>query len=227
MDRVIKFSFGSLVFNMAYSLYHIIFGVATKSWWLFTLGVYFLILSIIRFTVLQTKKNIKFATKFTGIMLMLLSLSLVGTVILSFIKDRGTVFHEIVMIAIAVYAFTKITLATVNLIKSSKSSSEKIITLRNISFADAFVSIFSLQRSMLVSFEGMTDIEIRIMNIATGTAVCIIVFLLGVNLVRKEKLMFQALNFSNNSITSKEEKIPSESGYPNFKDSPESLDERK
>ena len=60
-----------------------------------------------------------------------------------------------------------------------------MITLRNISFAAAFVSIFSLQRSMLVSFAGMTEMEIRIMNVATGSAVCIIVFLLGLNLVKK------------------------------------------
>ena len=120
----------------------------------------------------------------TGIMLLVLSISLAGTAILAFVKDRGTRFHLIVMLAIAVYAFTKITLAAMNWIKARKSKSAKLITLRNISFADAFVSVFSLQRSMLVSFEGMTEIEIRIMNAATGSAVCIIVFLLGLNLVQ-------------------------------------------
>ena len=91
------------------------------------------------------------------------------------------------MIAIAVFAFTKITLASVNLAKSRKSNAEKVRTLRNISFADAFVSIFSLQRSMLVSFEGVTVAGIRIMNIATGSGVCVIVFALGVNLLCKSR----------------------------------------
>ncbi len=194
MDKTLKFSLLSLVLNMAYSVYHIAFGVTTRSWWLFTIGVYYTILSIVRFAVLQTKKNGQFATRFTGVMLMALSLPLAATVILAVLRDRGTVFHEIVMIAIAVYAFTKITLATVNLIRSWRSSSAKLITLRHISFADAFVSIFSLQRSMLVSFEGMTEMEIRIMNIATGSGVCIIVFFLGLNLMRKEKLLFRSLN---------------------------------
>ena len=111
------------------------------------------------------------------------------TVILAFVKDRGMVFHLIVMLAIAVYAFTKITLATIKWIKARKSKSVKLITLRNISFADAFVSIFSLQRSMLVSFEGMTEMEIRIMNVATGSAVCIIVFLLGLNLLHTKNTL--------------------------------------
>ena len=187
MDRTLKLALVSLLFNMVYSAYHIIFGITTHSWWLFTIGIYYAILSIVRFVVLRHKGKKHFVIRFTGIMLMVLSLSLVGTVILAFVKDRGTVFPLIVMLAIAVYAFTKITLATIKWIKARKSKSVKLITLRNISFADAFVSIFSLQRSMLVSFEGMSEIEIRIMNVATGSAVCIIVFLLGLNLVQQKR----------------------------------------
>ena len=173
MDRTLKLALVSLLFNMVYSAYHIIFGITTHSWWLFTIGIYYAILSIVRFVVLRHKGKKHFVVRFTGIMLMMLSISLIGTVILAFVKDRGTKFHLIVMLAIAVYAFTKIILATIKWIKARKSKSVKLITLRNISFADAFVSIFSLQRSMLVSFEGMSEIEIRIMNVATGSAVCI------------------------------------------------------
>ncbi len=186
MSRILKFALVGLIFNMVYSAYHIISGVVSHSLWLFTIGIYYVILGIIRFVVLQSKSKKMGIVHFTGIMLMVLSLPLAATVILSFVKDRGTVFHLIVMLAIAVYAFTKISLATVNWIKARKSTSIKLITLRNISFADALVSIFSLQRSMLVSFEGMTEIEIRIMNVATGSAVCLAVFLLGLNLIRKK-----------------------------------------
>ena len=125
---------------------------------------------------------------------MILSIPLIGTVILSVVQDRGHELHMIVMIAMAAYAFTKITLATINLVKSRRSTSATHITLRNISFADAFVSIFALQRSMLVSFEGMTETEIVIMNATLGSAVCVIVFLLGVNLVRNKKILFKTIN---------------------------------
>ncbi len=174
---------------MVYSVYHIVFGILTASWWFFTIGIYYAILSIVRFTVLRSKGKKRFLVRFTGIMLMLLSISLVGTVILAFVKDRGTVFPLVAMLAVAVYAFTKITLASIKWIKARKTKSAKMLTLRNISFADAFVSIFSLQRSMLVSFEGMSQIEIRIMNAATGSAVCIIVFLLGFNLVYRKNAL--------------------------------------
>ena len=187
MDRILKLALVSLAFNLAYSAYHIVFGMAAHSWWFLTVGVYYAILGVIRFAVLRSKTSGLFVRRFTGIMLMLLSLPLSGTVVLSFVKDRGVVFPLVVMLAIAVYAFSKITLATVNLIKAKKSRSAKLIVLRNISFADAFVSIFSLQRSMLVSFDGMSETEIRIMNLSTGSAVCIIVFLLGLNLVYTKK----------------------------------------
>ena len=187
MDRILKLALVSLAFNLAYSAYHIVFGMAAHSWWFLTVGVYYAILGVIRFAVLRSKTSGLFVRRFTGIMLMLLSLPLSGTVVLSFVKDRGVVFPLVVMLAIAVYAFSKITLATVNLIKAKKSRSAKLIVLRNISFADAFVSIFSLHRSMLVSFDGMSETEIRIMNLSTGSAVCIIVFLLGLNLVYTKK----------------------------------------
>lgn len=184
MDIKLKIPFFSVVFNLVFSLYYIIWGMLNHSWWMFTIGIYYLILCIVRYIVLRNKRTDSGAL-FAGIMLMVLTLPLFGTIILSFIKDRGTVFHLIVMLIIAIYSFTKITLAAIHWIKSRRIMSKRWMALRNISFADAFVSIFSLQRSMLVSFEGMTDIEIKIMNLATGVSVCIIVFFLGLDLVRR------------------------------------------
>lgn len=189
MNKAVKSAIFSLVINIVYGIYHIIVGVITFSWWLLTAGTYYLILSIVRYSIVRAKNNRieNFLKPFTGIMLMTLSLPLSGMVILASMKDRGVYFHEIVMITIALYTFTKFTLATINLVKSKRNTPERIKILRNISFADAFVSMFSLQRSMLVSFEGMPTNEIRIMNIVTGSAVCVIIFLLGLNLVYKRK----------------------------------------
>ncbi len=194
MGRTVKLSLLSLLFNIAFGAYHIVFGVIAHSWWLFTAGVYYAILSIVRFSVIQTKRRNSFVTKFTGVMLMLLSLPLVGTVILAVVRDRGVVMHEIVMIAMAVFSFTKITLAIINLVKARKSTSAKLITLRNISLSDACVSIFALQRSMLVSFGNMSQRDICIFNAVIGTVVCMIVFLLGLNLLRSQKFMFRCLS---------------------------------
>ena len=183
MNKTLRFASVSALCNMAYSAYHFVLGFVSDSWWLLTLGCYYLILSAVRFFVLLPRRNEGFAIKFTGLMLIFLSIPLAGTVILSVMEDRGQKFHMIVMIAMAAYAFANITMATVNFIRSRHIASAQCQMLRNISFANAFVSIFALQRSMLVTFEGMGAQEILLFNILTGTAVWIIVLLLGINLI--------------------------------------------
>ena len=185
MNNVFKIATISTLFNIVFCIYYLFFGVISYSWWLLTLGGYYLILSVVRLAVLKNKNEQYSITKFVGWMIIILSISLISTVVLSIWSDRGNKFDIILMISMAVYSFIKITLATINFIKSRHSKSGKILALRNIAFADGFVSIFALQRSMLVSFEGMSEPEIVIMNACTGTAVCIVVFLLGLNLVRK------------------------------------------
>jgi len=125
MNKIPKIAFASLAFNLIFSAYHIVMGVITFSWWLFTLGIYYFILGTVRFVVICVKKREHILTRITGWMLIALSLPLVGTVILSLVRDRGQKFHMIVMIAIATYAFTKITLATIKLIKSDIASHQK------------------------------------------------------------------------------------------------------
>ena len=188
MDRTHKFSLVGVVISVAFTAYYLAFGITTGSWWLLTLGSYYLILTLIRLAVLRSKRGERFISSFTGWMLMLLSVPLGGTVILSAVRDRGQRLHMIVMIAMAAYAFTRISFAIVNLIKSHKSKSKATIPVRCISFSDALASLFALQRSMLVSFEGMSEAEIVIMNVSLGSAVCVIVFLLGLYLVRRTKI---------------------------------------
>ena len=193
MDREEIVSIFGLAFDIVFAIYHLVYGIVTRSWWLLTLGSYYLVLSVVRFVVLRSKATEPFISKFTGWMLLVLSLPLIGTVILSVVRDRGHKLHTILIITMAVYAFTKITLATIKFIKARCSTSARVIALRNVSFATAFVSIFALQRSMLVSFEGMRETEIVIINASLGSAVCVIVILLGFNLVRNKKILFRSI----------------------------------
>lgn len=186
--RTVRTARLSLAVNLAYSLYTAIFGVMERSWWFVTLAAYYIILGVMRFAVLMSAKKADsdtgaFIMRFTGRMLVFLSITLAGTAYLAVSGDRGTKHHEITMITIALYSFIKLTLATVNLVRARKKSLPILKSLRNISLADAAASLFSLQRSMLVTFEGMGAEDIQLMNILTGTAVYVLVFLLGINLI--------------------------------------------
>lgn len=203
-DRVLKLALLSFILNIAYGLYNAALGLATHSWWFITLSAYYIVLSVMRFALLRIKETDDgvFAKKFTGIMLIVLAYTLSGMVILSVVRDRGIKYHEIVMITIALYTFTKIVLAIINLCKAAKSKSNIVVTLRNVSFADALVSIFSLQRSMLVSFPGMAENDIRLFNILTGSAVCVAVFMSGLNL-----LNIRRINMAKSKLVKANEKI--------------------
>ena len=184
--RIAKNPYTSLLTNFLYAVGNCILGFSTHSWWFITVGAYYAILAITRFSVLHIKHNANaevFVKRVTGILLVALSFCIIGVNILSTIKDRGTEFHEIIMIAMATYTFTKITIAIIGMVKAKNTASSVIKTLRNISLADACVSIYTMQRSMLVTFPGMTASEIQLFNILTGSAVWMIVLFLGINLI--------------------------------------------
>lgn len=188
--EIVKSPYTSLTVNFVYALGNCAVGFLAHSWWFITVGAYYAVLAMSRFSVLQVKRKAGgdhdtelFARRITGILLVALSVCIVGVNILSALKERGTAFHEIIMITIATYTFTKITIAIIGMVRSRHTASPVLKTLRNIALADACVSIYTMQRSMLQSFPGLTPTEIQIFNILTGTAVWIIVLFLGINLI--------------------------------------------
>ena len=207
--RIVKSPYTSLAVNFLYALGNCTVGFLTHSWWFITVGAYYAVLSMARFSVLQIKQKARgglgtelFARRITGILLVALSACIVGVNILSALKERGTAFHEIIMIAIATYTFTKITIAIVGMVQAKLTASPVVKTLRNIALADACVSICTMQRSMLQSFPGLTPAEIQIFNILTGTAVWLIVLFLGINLIGGKKV-----NMAKSKIVKANEKI--------------------
>ena len=192
---IIKNPYMSLAVNFVYALGNCALGFINHSWWFVTVGAYYAVLAMMRFSVLQIKRKAKgdldtefFARRITGILLVALSVCIVGVNVLSALKERGTAFHEIIMITIATYTFIKITVAIVGMVKVRHTASPVLKTLRNIALADACVSIYTMQRSMLQSFPGLTPAEIQIFNILTGTAVWMVVLFLGINLIGGKKI---------------------------------------
>ncbi len=199
----------SLILNFGYALFHWGMGISNSSWWFITLGAYYTLLCIMRFSVLKIGKHSSndssiesFAIRITGILLVIMSVCLLGVVILSVVTERGEKHNKIAMISIALYAFIKVSAAVTGLVKVNGSYSAVMKGVRNISMADALVSIFSLQRSMLVSFEGMAEGEIRLFNLLTGAAVCFTVLILGINLIGGKRI-----DMAKSNIAKANEKI--------------------
>ena len=193
MNRSTKTAWAGFCINALYGIYTGALGIFGRSWWFVALAAYYIVLAATRFAVLQTFKNPhsemqRFVSRFVGVMCICLAVTMAGTTFLSFQNDRGVRYHEIVMISIAVYTFVKITLAIIGLAKSDKNACPAVKCLRNLTLANAAVSVFALQRSMLVSFEGMSAANIQLMNALTGTAVYLFIALLGINLIGGRKI---------------------------------------
>ena len=180
----------SLTCNAVYAVGNVVLGMLARSWWSITVGIYYTVLALARFWVLWLRHRTGedsasewLVKRVTGVLLVVLSFCITGITVLAIREGRGTAFHEIVMIAIATYAFTKITVSVVEMVRARGSASPFVKTLRNLSLANACVSVYSMQRSMLVSFPGMATTQIQLLNIVTGIAVWMVVLLLGINLI--------------------------------------------
>lgn len=174
--------------NALYGIYTGVLGLVSRSWWFIALAAYYVVLAVMRFSVLYSLRNAdsateRFVTRFSGGMCLFLSVTLAGITYLSLLDERGTQYHEIVMITMALYAFSKITLAIIRMAQRGRNNHPALKCMYSLTLADAAVSIFALQRSMLVTFTGMSADNIQLMNALTGTVVYLFIALLGLNLI--------------------------------------------
>ena len=142
--RTVFFAKASFGVNLIYAFYNGFLGFWEQSFWFIVLCAYYIILSVMRFCAVMYERrqstaagNELFVIRFSGICIILLSLVLCGTVYLTSQNAVAKAQHEIVMITIATYTFTKTTIAIINGVKVRKTNSPLLITIRNICCADA------------------------------------------------------------------------------------------
>ena len=115
-----------------------------------------------------------------GFLLSLVSIALVGAVIMLVSGEGGKSYPGLMIYAVATYTFVKMGIAIKNMIQARKQKSYLMMTLRNISYSDALVSMLSLQTALLASFGKPEDEFTFIMNALTGIAVCMMILALGI-----------------------------------------------
>lgn len=197
-QQIIIFTTGSLIINLSYSMYNILLGIMQKSVWFITVGIYYAILSFMRIIAVRGEyKQDKKARmlkeisimRTTGVMLLLLTFTLTGSICLSLKYDLAKSYSTITMITIATYTFPKIVIAVINLVKAKKQDSLLIITIRNINISDAFVSMLSMQMSMFATFGTGEVGKSHTMNVITGAGVCFCIVLIGLSMIFNSKKM--------------------------------------
>jgi len=189
--RIVASAAATLAMNLLYGTGHAVLGLMDGSVWLLIMAAYYILLGMMRFGAVLTERkhaSERFVMRFCGGMLMALALVMGAATAISLIQERAVPHGIVIMLIIAIYTFWKMTMAIVHTVQAHQSGTPLTRTIRNITLASALASLMTMQRSMLVSFQGeATAQEMMILNICTGTAVCLLVFLMGLNMVFEEK----------------------------------------
>ena len=189
--RIVASAPATLAMNLLYGTGHAVLGLMDGSVWLLVMAAYHILLGVMRFGAVLTERRHTsecFVMRFCGVMLTVLAVVLGTSTALSLLQKRAVPHGMIIMLTIAVYTFWKLTMAIVHTVQAHQSGTPLTRTIRNITLASALASLMTMQRSMLVSFQGdATEQEMMVLNICTGTAVCLLVLLMGLNMMFDEK----------------------------------------
>ena len=189
--RIVAAAGCSFLLNLLYALYNGVLGLTGRSLWFTAMCAYYVILGTARFSAIlcghgSTPESPTgteyFVMRLSGILLALLSLLLSGVTYISLSQNIAARHDEIMMITIAAYTFFKLGMAVTRAIRQRKGPAPLPAVIRSIGYAEAAASVFTLQRSMLVSFGAMSAEKIHTLNVLTGAAVCLFVLLQGLRL---------------------------------------------
>lgn len=196
--RILTTTLPSTAVNLAYTIYNSIIGILNRSPWFITLAFYYGLLCSMRLVAVRAKtsadrmENRKkaFETEYSvlkrdGILFLPMAVVLSGMIRLTISDHTISGSTEIAAITIAAYTFYKIIISAVNVVKVRKIKSPILKSIRNIGFADALVSLISLQNILILSFDSEKKRMFQgVMNAALGLAVCLIIAGMGIHMIR-------------------------------------------
>jgi hypothetical protein len=199
--RTVCFTYLSFVSNTGFAILNIFYGYRNQSWWFFTFAVYYTLLSIMRARIIYMERKINSPARngqiksgqikakewktyqTSGVMFLLLTTTLVGTVTLITRSNESKSYSGVLIIAVAAYTFYKITLSIINLFRVRKLGAPLVSVIRYIGYADSLASLVLLQTAMFSSFSDGNQMFERMMNSITGIFACVMVFGMGIYMI--------------------------------------------
>lgn len=212
MFRTVFFTYISFAINAGFAFVKGVAGWMTSSIWLIMLSAYYFVLCIIKMTLLQSARKMRFAEDenekklrewhaygHCGTMLMVLTFILQGTVILIIDYNNGFSYKGTLIYAVAFYDFYCFISAVVYIIKERKKHSPIVESIKTVKLVASLMALLSLQTAMFANFADNADRAFKTrMNIILGSAVCIFTFSMGLFMVirayRKKKEIIEEIN---------------------------------
>lgn len=207
--RTIIFAIGSFLMSLLFSGFNAYMGIVNRSIWYGALAAFYIALAFLRGGVLfyhksrlnKKTENDEFVKakvyRNSGIITLILNIALSSAIAQMIFSDAHFTYVGLTIFAYAAYAFYKITISIIALVKAHKQTDLTVRAIRNINLVDALVSILALQTALLTMFsEG--DINISLFNTFTGVAVSFLSIGIGIYMIVSANEKIKKLQKENN-----------------------------
>lgn len=197
--------YSGLAVNMFYAVFKCATGFIFRSAWLWAIGIYYVMLSAIRFTLLRnvritdrkehsTERKIHEykSARLCGIMMLVLSTAMGGMTFQMIWQNRSYEYKGYIIYISALYAFYSFIMAVVNVVKFTKRNNAILSAAKFLALAGALMSMFALQTAMFSAFGGGEELQ-RLMNTITGTAVCVLTIGMAVFMIVRANICLKKL----------------------------------
>ncbi len=188
--------YSGLAVNMFYAVFKCATGAIFRSAWLWAIGIYYVMLSAIRFTLLRNvritdkkehtlkrKMHEYKSARLCGIMMLALNVAMTGMTVQMIWRNRGYEYKGYMIYISAMYAFYCFINAAVNVVKFAKINNPILSSAKILSLAGALMSMFALQTAMFSAFDTSGAEYQRLMNTITGGVVCTLVLCMAVFMI--------------------------------------------
>ena len=183
----------SVGLNLVYAIMKLFLGFYYHSVWFGTFGVYYTLLTVMRFLLLRHVNRNAFGKelilewkryRFCGALLLPMTLALSGVIVLVIEKNEGFQYPGYLIYVMAMYAFYAVISAAIHVVKYRKHQSPIMTAAKVISLSSALVSILSLETAMISQFGDSSDTWFRPVMIAcTGAGVCAIILGMAIYMI--------------------------------------------
>lgn len=166
-------------------------GIVFKSVWFITVAVYYILLAVMRASLLHymrkaggDKVSEWHRYRLCGIILLFMNFALSGMVVLVVHQNSGFEYPGVLIYIMAMYTFYAAITAVLNVIKFRRYGSPVLSAAKVINLTAAMVSMLSLETAMLTQFGAADDPVFRqVMTASTGAGISVIVLGMAVFMI--------------------------------------------
>ena len=199
--------YGTFFYNSIYAGFTLILGLWYNSSWYLSIAIYYILLAVIRFSLLYYSKSNKAGEdmlselnrfKICGIFLLLLNTALSAITLFRAFGTYNLPSNDAIALIFAVFTISLFALSIKNIIKYRKYNSPILFAAKLISFSSALVSMLSLETAIIGRYaESIPYNTQRIISTASSFLVLTIIGCIGILMIIKSQRAIIKLKKSN------------------------------